>query len=58
MTNPDEGLALVVRGVKGRLAGYKKPKHVFFLCELPKTAATGRVQKTLLRETFIAGKLG
>jgi len=44
--------------VKGRLAGYKKPKHVFFLSELPKTAATGRVQKTLLRDAFIAGKLG
>ena len=48
----------VVAHVKGRLAGYKKPKHVFFLCELPKTAATGRVQKTLLRDAFIAGKLG
>jgi acyl-CoA synthetase (AMP-forming)/AMP-acid ligase II len=44
--------------VKGRLAGYKKPKHVFFLSELPKTAATGRVQKTLLRDAFIGGKLG
>ena len=48
----------VVAHVKGRLAGYKKPKHVFFLSELPKTAATGRVQKTLLRDAFIAGKLG
>lgn len=47
----------VVAYVKQRLAGYKKPKHVFFVAELPKTAATGRVQKTLLRDAFVAGRL-
>jgi len=47
----------VVAHVKSRLAGYKKPKHVVFVEELPKTAATGRVQKTILREAFVAGRL-
>ena len=47
----------VVAHVKSRLAGYKKPKHVVFVEELPKTAATGRVQKTILKEAFVAGRL-
>jgi fatty-acyl-CoA synthase len=47
----------VVAHVKDRIAGYKKPKHVVFVTELPKTAATGRVQKTLLRDAFVAGRL-
>jgi len=47
----------VIAHVKQRLAGYKKPRHVFFVGELPKTSATGRVQKVLLRDAFIAGKL-
>jgi acyl-CoA synthetase (AMP-forming)/AMP-acid ligase II len=48
----------VILHVKGRLAAYKKPKQVFFVAELPKTAATGRVQKTLLREAAATGSLG
>jgi acyl-CoA synthetase (AMP-forming)/AMP-acid ligase II len=47
----------VVTHVKSRVAGYKKPKHVVFVDELPTTAATGRVQKTLLRDAFVAGRL-
>ena len=34
-----------------RIAGFKKPKHVFFLAELPRNA-TGKVQKFRLRDHF------
>jgi acyl-CoA synthetase (AMP-forming)/AMP-acid ligase II len=44
----------IVEHVRSRLAGYKKPRHVFFVDELPRTAATGRVQKPVLRERFLA----
>ena len=40
--------------VAARLAGFKKPREVFFVDELPRTAATGRVQKPLLRERFLS----
>jgi len=42
----------VVEHVRGRLAGYKKPRHVHFLDALPRTASTRQVQKTLLREQW------
>src|SRR5262249_24506816 len=42
----------VVAHVHGRLAGYKKPRHVLFLDTLPRTASTRQVQKALLREQW------
>jgi len=41
--------------VKDRVASYKKPRHVRFLDELPRTASTRQVQKTLLRQRFASG---
>jgi acyl-CoA synthetase (AMP-forming)/AMP-acid ligase II len=38
-----------------RLSGYKKPKKVVFMSELPKNAA-GKVTKNVLREPFWAGR--
>jgi acyl-CoA synthetase (AMP-forming)/AMP-acid ligase II len=38
-----------------RLSGYKKPKKVVFVNELPKNAA-GKVTKNILREPFWAGR--
>jgi len=37
--------------VKDRLAGYKKPKRVFFIDEMPKTVS-GKLIKKDLRERF------
>jgi fatty-acyl-CoA synthase len=42
----------VVEHVRSRLAGFKKPRYVWFVESLPRTAATRQVQKTLLREQF------
>jgi acyl-CoA synthetase (AMP-forming)/AMP-acid ligase II len=47
----------VIEHVRTRLAGFKKPRHVVFVDELPRTAATGRPQKQVLRDRFLAGKL-
>jgi acyl-CoA synthetase (AMP-forming)/AMP-acid ligase II len=44
----------VVEHVRARLAGYKKPRAVRFLDALPRTASTRQVQKTLLREQWLA----
>jgi fatty-acyl-CoA synthase len=44
----------VIGYVAARLAGFKKPRWIFFVDVLPRTAATGRVQKPLLRERFLA----
>ena len=44
----------VIAYVRGHLAGYKKPRHVCFLAELPRTAASQQVHKPLLREMVIA----
>ena len=41
----------VMTQLKARLAGYKCPKRVLFLTELPRNAM-GKVQKNLLRERF------
>ncbi|MGO8799260.1 MAG: acyl-CoA synthetase [Roseiarcus sp.] len=38
----------LIEWCKGRLAGYKRPRHILFM-EIPKTS-TGKVQKFLLRE--------
>ena len=41
----------VLEALRGRLAGYKLPKHVFFTDDLPRNA-TGKVQKNLLRDRY------
>lgn len=43
--------AEVMRALAGKLAGFKQPKKVIFLDQLPRNAM-GKVQKNLLRETF------
>ena len=45
--------AEVVNHVRASLAGFKKPRVVWFVDALPRTAATRQVQKTLLREQFL-----
>jgi acyl-CoA synthetase (AMP-forming)/AMP-acid ligase II len=52
-----EGAALsaddVIAYLRQHLAAYKKPRHVHFLPELPRTAASQQVHKPLLRELLI-----
>ncbi len=43
----------VIQAVRRRLAGYKKPKYVEFVDALPVTAATGKVQKAVLRQRYV-----
>ena len=43
----------VIAHLRQHLAGYKKPRHVFFLTELPRTAASRQVHKPLLRELVL-----
>jgi long-chain acyl-CoA synthetase len=43
--------AELIEHCRSRIAGYKKPKHVRFVAELPRNS-TGKVQKFRLRETF------
>jgi acyl-CoA synthetase (AMP-forming)/AMP-acid ligase II len=40
---------------EGRLAGFKQPRRVELVDELPRTAATGQIQRTLLVERVAAG---
>ncbi|HET7770710.1 MAG TPA: AMP-binding protein [Chloroflexota bacterium] len=40
------------RWARARVAGYKTPKHVALVDELPRTTGTGKVQKAVLRERF------
>ena len=51
----DEGNRVTEEEVKlfitTRIANFKKPKHVFFIEELPRNAM-GKVQKNILRKTF------
>jgi len=42
--------------VKSNLAGYKSPRDVVFVDELPRNA-TGKVMKTRLREMYAGHKL-
>jgi fatty-acyl-CoA synthase len=42
----------IVAFVRGRLAGYNRPKHVVFVDALPVTTATGKVQKAELRKRY------
>ena len=50
----------LVEMVRGRLAGFKKPRFVEFVDALPATTATGKVQKAELRRRFahLAGGAG
>lgn len=43
--------AVLVEAVKGRLAGYKIPKRIIFVGELPRNAM-GKVQKNALRSAY------
>jgi fatty-acyl-CoA synthase len=43
----------VVAYLRQHLAGYKKPRHVCFLTQLPRTAASQQVHKPLLREIVL-----
>ncbi len=45
----------IVAHCRERIAGYKKPKHVRFLEQLPRNS-TGKVQKFELRKDFAAMK--
>jgi len=47
----------IIRAVKSRLAGYKIPKRILFLDDLPRNAM-GKVQKNALRSTYAALYLG
>jgi acyl-CoA synthetase (AMP-forming)/AMP-acid ligase II len=40
---------------EGQLAGFKKPRRIELVDALPRTAATGQVQRTLLVEQIVAG---
>ena len=42
----------VVEHCAGRLATFKKPRHVMFVESLPKAGATEKVQKALVRQLF------
>jgi fatty-acyl-CoA synthase len=43
----------VVAHVRRHLAGFKKPRHVCFFSELPRTAASQQVHKPLLRQLIL-----
>jgi len=47
--------AVIIGFCANRLSGYKKPKKVVFMNELPKNPA-GKVTKNILREPFWAGR--
>jgi acyl-CoA synthetase (AMP-forming)/AMP-acid ligase II len=56
---PEAGTMLtepaVIEFVRARLAGFKKPRHVRFVGELPRTASTRQVQKAQLVDRFVQG---
>jgi fatty-acyl-CoA synthase len=43
----------VIEYLRVHLASYKKPRHVCFLAELPRTAASQQVHKPLLKELIL-----
>ncbi len=47
----DAGEAGIIAGVKQRLAGFKVPKRVFVVAELPRNSM-GKVEKTTLRKQY------
>ncbi len=46
----------IVGALKGEIATFKVPKHVFFVAELPRNAM-GKVQKNVLRDSCASGRL-
>ena len=42
---------------EGRLAGFKKPRRLAIVDRLPRTAATGQIQRTLLVEQILASNV-
>jgi acyl-CoA synthetase (AMP-forming)/AMP-acid ligase II len=44
----------IIEHCRGKLAGYKRPKSVDFVDELPK-GGTGKILKTVLREKYWTG---
>ncbi|HZZ97412.1 MAG TPA: o-succinylbenzoate--CoA ligase, partial [Jatrophihabitantaceae bacterium] len=48
-TTPDADR--ILSSMKGRLAGFKAPKAVIMVDELPKTS-TGKIQKNVVRKQF------
>ena len=54
---PNEGASLteedVIAFVKKNIASYNKPKYVRFADSLPRTAATGKLQKVQLRKSYM-----
>ena len=44
----------LVAFVRGRLADFKRPRHVVFTDDLPRTGPTRKVQKAVLRERYAA----
>ena len=50
----DVGVDALRAHCEGRLAGFKQPRRVELVSELPRTAATGQIQRTLLLERINA----
>ncbi len=50
--------ARILDHCKANLAGYKKPRHIFFLDELPRAVEAGKISKERLRELFFAKRGG
>ncbi|HEX5416971.1 MAG TPA: AMP-binding protein, partial [Chloroflexota bacterium] len=48
----------VIDYVRAHLAGYKRPRYVEFVDALPVTTATGKVQKSVLRERYAEKSAG
>ena len=51
-------LDAIQRHCEARLAGFKKPRRLALVDQLPRTAATGQVQRTLLVERIVADGQG
>jgi fatty-acyl-CoA synthase len=56
---PEPGAALTLDGLRahceGRIAGFKRPRRLVELAALPRTAATGQIQRALLIERITSG---
>jgi fatty-acyl-CoA synthase len=56
---PEPGAALTLDGLRahceGRIAGFKRPRRLVELTALPRTAATGQIQRALLIERITSG---
>ena len=52
---PPPGVAEVRAHLEGRLAAFKHPRRVEVVAAIPRTPATGQVQRTLLRDELAGG---